>query len=558
MKKILLLLFLINLLPVSYSQTEVDTELKDALISQVAEVQTAKYTYSQTLTHIRDYVFNLAVTQTSLKGKSKSNSFEFSLSDMNKHTVTVTTQKDQIMINIKTVAGKKYIKSISEEGSVSYTSGFVIIAENNNNAQEIKESFEKMMPLSKALTEERMQAESYEELLTWLQENIINVTAGNIQIEQNLIQHNEKIGVVGFTQSEITAKKQTNKIFEFNLADLNDKNIIFLVKGSTFSIKLETKSNLLHIRTANEEAQLPYTKSLQVFVDDSERAYDLKAAFEKVIPLAEELVEESLPNTEDLDELLSLFKSHINNVSNPSIIIDQEVNEAILCELKTVTQTPKAVINNTYNLFLGELDNNTVKTKISKTKIVVSAGIKGKKPHIKVQENDDLQNYASSINFYCDDIKTSRHLVHILKQLIPIAKKNYQPLVPEGDTQVKLDWAMAQVTDVKDSKYNYVQSIEPLEDNIIKYRLEKSSTKKTDEIIYEFNLSDINPKLLNLEIKGNKIYVNFITNGKTKVINYYENAEVKPYISGFKIQFSDYEIAHNFVQAMIDVIEGAE
>ena len=46
--------------------------------------------------------------------------------------------------------------------------------------------------------------------------------------------------------------------------------------------------------------------------------------------------------------------------------------------------------------------------------------------------------------------------------------------------------------------------------------------------------------------------------GKAKVINFYENAEVKPYISSFKIQFGDYEIAKNFVQAMIEVIDGAE
>ncbi|MCK5775730.1 MAG: hypothetical protein KAH25_06130, partial [Bacteroidales bacterium] len=364
--------------------------------------------------------------------------------------------------------------------------------------------------------------------------------------------------VVGLSQNEITAKKQTNKMFEFNLADLNDKNISYVVKGSKFSIKLETKSNLLHIRTANEDTQLPYAKTLIITVEDSEKAYDLKAAFEKIIPLAEGLVEASLPNTEDLDELLSLFKSQINNVSNPSIIIEQDVNEAILCELKTITQTPKSVTNNTYNLFLGELDNNTVKTKISKTKIVVSAVIKGKKPHIKAQENENLQNYASMINFYCTDISNSRHLTHILKQLIPIAKKNYVSLIPEGDVKVKLDWAIEQVQDTKDAKYSYAQSLELLDDNILKYKLVKTSSKKTDEIIYEFNVSDIDSNQLKLEIKGNKIFVNFSTMGKAKVINFYENAEVKPYISSFKIQFGDYEIAHNFVQAMIEIIDGVE
>ena len=558
MKRILFFLSLISLLPVSYCQAEIDTELKDAIISQVTEVQTAKYTYSQTLTHKRDYIFNIAIIQTTLKGKTKNNSFEFSMSDVDMHLVSITTQKDQIMVNIKTVAGRKYIKSIAVDGSISYTSGLVIIAENNNNARDIKASFEEMIPLSKALTEKRLQAESYEELLVWLQENITDVSTTKLQVEQAFATENENAAVVSLSKNEITAKKQTHKMFEFNLADLNDNNISYVVKGSKFSIKLETKSNLLHIRAANEETQLPYDKTLMIVVEDSEKAYDLKIAFERIIPLAEVLVEESLPDTEDLDELLSLFKSHINNVSNPSISIEQEVNEDILCELKTITQTPKSVTNNTYNLFLGELDNNTVKTKISKTKIIVSAVIKGKKPHIKVQENDNLQNYGSMINFYCTDISNSRHLVHILKKLIPIAKKNYVSLIPEDDAKIKLDWAIQQVQDTKDSKYSYVQSLELLDDNIIKYKLEKSSPKKTDEIIYEFNLSDIDSKQLKLEIKGNKIFVNFNTMGKAKVINFYENAEVKPYISSFKIQFGDYEIAHNFVQAMIEVIDGAE
>ncbi|MCK5775013.1 MAG: hypothetical protein KAH25_02495, partial [Bacteroidales bacterium] len=201
MKKILLLLSLISLLPVSYCQTEIDTELKDAIISQVIEVQTAKYTYSQTLTNKRDYIFNMTITQTSLKGKTKSSSFEFSMSDVDKHSVIISTQKDQIMVNIKTVAGKKYIKSISSEGSITYTSSFVIIAENNNNARDIKASFEEMIPLSIAYTKERMPAESYEELLMWLQENITDITAGKLQVEQAFQPENENVAVVGLSQN---------------------------------------------------------------------------------------------------------------------------------------------------------------------------------------------------------------------------------------------------------------------------------------------------------------------------------------------------------------------
>jgi transcription initiation factor IIE alpha subunit len=97
--------------------------------------------------------------------------------------------------------------------------------------------------------------------------------------------------------------------------------------------------------------------------------------------------------------------------------------------------------------------------------------------------------------------------------------------------------------------------MELLEDDIIRYRLEKSSPKKTEEFVYEFNYKDINAKLLAVEIKGNKIFVNFVTNAKAKLINYYVNAEVKPYVYTFKVQFKDYEIARNFAQAMREVIE---
>ena len=554
MKRILLLISLISLTSFTFSQTPIDSQAKEDFISQITEVQTAKYTYTQSLTYISDYIFNIAITQTSLKGKSKSSSFEFSMTDIDKNTVSISTQKDKILVNIKTIASKKYIKVLSESGALSYTSGFSIIAENNNNARDIKESFVSMIPLSKEFTEQRLQASSYEELQQWLQENTVDVTAGNTQFEQSLETTDDYVAVVSFKQKEITEKKQIDKTFEFNLADINKNNISYIIKGSKFAIKLETKLNLLHIRAANNETQLPYAKTILIYVKDSESAYDLKNALEKIIPLAEELLEASLPKTEDLGELLSLFKSHINNVNNPSINIEQEVNEDILCELKTITQTPKAVINNTYSLFLGELDNNTVKVKISKTKIMVSAVIKGKKPHIKVSENDLMQNYSSNIDFYCSDIETSRHLKHILKQLIPIAKKNYKTLIPQGDANTKLEWALKQVTDINDPEYSYVQSLELLEDDIIKYRLEKSSPKKTVEIIYEFNYNDIDTKQLNLEIKGKNIFVNFNTKAKAKLINHYENAEVKPYVYSFKIRFEDYEIAQNFVQAMTDVI----
>jgi len=556
MKRILLLLSLISLFYASYSQAPIDTQTKDNIISQIKEVQTAKYTYTQNLTYISDYIFNLAITQTSLKGKSKSFSYEFSMTDIDKNMVSIATQKDKIVVNIKTVAGKKHIKSISESGAISYISSFSITADNNNNARDIKESIVSLIPQSKKYTEQRMPARTYEDLLQWLQENITNISAGSTQFEQSFEVKTEHVGVVSLTQKEITEKKQTDNTFEFNLADLNKKNISYVIKGSKFAIKLETRLSLPHIRTENETTQLPYSKSLLIYVEDSESAYDLKNALERVIPLAEDLVEASLPKTEDLDELLSLFKSHINNVNNPSINIEQEVNEDILCEFNTVTQTSKAVINNTYNFFLGELDVNTVKTTISKTKIVVTAVISGKKPHIKVYENDLMQNYISKIEFYCSDIETSRHLKHIVKLLIPVAKKNYKSLIPKGDVSTKLDWALKQVTDINDADYTYVHSLELLDDDIIKYKLEKSSPKKTVESIYEFNYNDIDANQLVLEIKGKKIFVNFVTNAKAKLINHYENAEVKPYVYSFKIQFEDYEIARNFVKAMVDVING--
>jgi len=555
MKNFLLFCLFLAFIPVSYSQSAEKATLVQDLIGELKTVNTAKYTFDQQLEPQGDYILRFNSIKTSSKGKEEKHAYEFSMADIDKNTVSEQTKGDQIFVKLSCKAGKKLIKSFGKSNSVSYVSEFQIIAENIDNARAIKKIIKQIIPLAIEETEARLQATTYNELLSWLEENIGDADCGKTNYEQSLTQEDAGIGTVVFNQKKTSGSKETETKYTFNLSDLNARSISYSVKGSEMAISVETNARKSYIEAANDEKQMPYTSKIAIYVNDSEKAKDLKTALSRIIPLAKETLESALPKTDDLDELLSLLSDNVQEVSNNSINIQQQIEAQLITNYTTTTETSKATINNSYQFFIGDLDVNTVKTKISGIDIVTTVQIKAKKHYIKVVKNDIVQNYGYSIKIYCSNIENNRRLEMILKQLIPLAEDNYESIVPQGNASDKISWALEQVKEISDDSYTYEQSLELDDETTLKYTLIKSSSKKSTETIYECNYGDLNSKTVDLVVKGKQLFVKLNTKLNKKLINVYQDAEIKPYTNAFQIQFDDLEVARNFVIALKDAIE---
>ena len=103
----------------------------------------------------------------------------------------------------------------------------------------------------------------------------------------------------------------------------------------------------------------------------------------------------------------------------------------------------------------------------------------------------------------------------------------------------------------------YKQSIEQTDDDCsYEYKLENQ--EKGKEETYEFNLYDLNPKSIKLDISKNKINLNIVTKGKEKLITKYEEGGDLKYAKELDLKFDDLLSARIAQNTFIEIIEGCQ
>ena len=78
----------------------------------------------------------------------------------------------------------------------------------------------------------------------------------------------------------------------------------------------------------------------------------------------------------------------------------------------------------------------------------------------------------------------------------------------------------------------------------------KSSSK---ELIYEADLSDLNPKSIKIKVSGKKINVEIATKHLEKLIQYYKDGKIQAYQNKFNIPAPDIETARKIKRALYDL-----
>ena len=105
------------------------------------------------------------------------------------------------------------------------------------------------------------------------------------------------------------------------------------------------------------------------------------------------------------------------------------------------------------------------------------------------------------------------------------------------------------------------QSIEPVEgdNNKFKYTVIEVNPKGSGaEQVYEFNLSDINPSSISVDVKGKWLYVVLETDFKGKIIKYYKDGKIQPYASALQFAVNDVDVARNLVSALSKAVKAVK
>jgi hypothetical protein len=200
------------------------------------------------------------------------------------------------------------------------------------------------------------------------------------------------------------------------------------------------------------------------------------------------------------------------------------------------------------------MDVNAVATKIEVTgeKLAVEVEMNESKKLIMHHEDDKFNAYDNSIRIMMTDVESARRAKSAIDKAVEKCKAVYKE--PFGaDANSAFNWIKSNIKDATIDETTLKQSFEPVEAgkiNKVKYtRTEVNPKGSGSEEVYEFNLSDINPLTVEVDVRGKWLYVSMETDFKGKIIKYYKDGKIMPYTSKIDFAINDIDASRNMVTA---------
>jgi hypothetical protein len=120
-------------------------------------------------------------------------------------------------------------------------------------------------------------------------------------------------------------------------------------------------------------------------------------------------------------------------------------------------------------------------------------------------------------------------------------------------------WILANIREVTLDELTVFQKLERVEEgnvNKLKFTHRDINAKGSGgEEIFEFNLSDINPLSVEVEVKGKWLNVVMETEFKGKIIKAYKDGKIQPYTNRIEFAINDVDASRNVVSALKKAIK---
>lgn len=208
--------------------------------------------------------------------------------------------------------------------------------------------------------------------------------------------------------------------------------------------------------------------------------------------------------------------------------------------------------NTSYEFNLAFFEERVVKWASNRREMYVE--IDAADDQIKVYKDGEFSKYTDELKVLCDNIDLARKLEEQLKKAIVLAKQLWEK---EGVVPTTYDALKPFIVDLLGEEVafddeSYVQTLEAKADSKTRFSLRqrKVSDKGTEESpLYIFDFADINAGGLDIEVKGNEIYVEVPCVDKKDFIETLEDGETD-FASALKIYVNSFEDAQILSDAL--------
>ncbi|HEY0654900.1 MAG TPA: hypothetical protein VGD65_17300 [Chryseosolibacter sp.] len=557
MKRNILVVTLLICFYQSFSQSPELTAMNAALQKAIGPVQAASKSYEPKYALIQPAVIQYSYDEIDSKGNRTNYVYEVNVSDLDPYAVRELTQKDLITVVLAVKNKQKLVKVLKNNEVLPYDDQALIIAKDIENARQISEAIKKAIPSAEKVMANRLKLSGYDAMVNWITTNVKDVTIGTKSFKQTVTK-GDKVGVVKFTLVEADAKTSVEEIYTFNLSDINPNRINYKISGNRFGVEFETLQDAKFIAVTRNGETKPFINDLVINTNNVDEARDLKNVLALAAPLAIEKVKADIPAPASEKDALAKLGALTTSITIGQKEIAQSLETSCLCQL---TQVEKDAKTSTKNVFkFNWIDVNAIGSKIdvSGDRMFIEVNTNENKKLIMQTENEKFKAYENSIRIYMPSVENARRGKVAIDKAVEKCKAVYKE--PFGNDAAGIfSWITKNIKDVSIDETTFKQKFEAVDAgkvNKVKYTRTEVNTKGSGaEEVYEFNLSDISPLTVEVEVRGKWLYVSMETDFKGKIIKYYKDGKIMPYTAKIDFVINDVDTSRNMVSAFQKLVK---
>ena len=387
------------------------------------------------------------------------------------------------------------------------------------------------------------QADEFNGAVQKLQSTLVRVSTGSKTYDQEI--KALQFGAIRYGVEETDQKGgKVSFAYEFNLADIDP----YAVKQETqkdvimVSLTVRNKQKLIKVYKNNEVQS--YDEQVKIRAKDIDNAREILDVIKRSIPPAEKVLAGKL-NLKTYDEMVSWLISNIKNVElGTSKSIKQTLAKGDYVgslKLTEVETDAKGATEEQYAFNLADINLNSVNFKISGNKFGLNFETIQNLKEISLLKAGK-NSFVSELTINTNNVDEARDIKTVLALVVPLATDKVKADNPKTGTTAEIGSALKTlVKDVKGSEKIMSQTIEP--SCVTTLTQTNQTSNSTEKNVYMFNWMDINPNITQIQVTGDRMFVEATALDKKAVIMHFKNDKLDGYENEVKLYAENVEIA---------------
>lgn len=551
MKKLLTTFIVFAWLSSHSQNADWNTTLKE-LQGAVSTVASGSKTIEQKMESPSTAVVKYLYDEIDSKGVKTQYACEFNLSDVDPYAIRQETQKDLIFVVLTIKNKQKLAKYYKNNEPTNYDETVRIHAKDVDNARVLTDILKKGITPAEKYMAGKFKFTDYNSMVTWLTGNIKNVTLGTKSVTQSIAK-GDYAGSVKFHVVNSDGKTSTDEVYTFNLADLNPNTISYKISGNSFALNVEASQNLKSISYTKGGQIKPFVDDIQIATNNVDEARDIKTVLSLAIPKAIDLVKNDMPKINSEKDALTTLTGTVKEVKAGNKAMTQTIEAKCITTVTRTEQSESTTVKNSYTFSWMDINPNMLKIEVTSDKMYIDLTALDKNKLITNFKNDKLDGYEQEMRIFAENIEVARRMKFSIEKTIEKCKAVYKEPFATNSATTMVNWVKTKVGEVVVEGVSVKQTFEPVEasdPNKIKLTSIEVKSNTSVEEVYEFNLSDISSASVDFDVKGKWIYVGMESNFKNKIIKYYKNGKIQPYVNRIDVAVTDIETARGIISAL--------